>query len=318
MNLQACITHWFGVEKKQTHKSKVTNKQILNELEKRFKLYIKDNSLEKTIIFPMTFTVYIHPDDYTYTERVEHFQALRKEIINKFNQILLKKLRKRKLSEHHADSWNIYLMSIERITLGGYEYTIKQGEVLVWCSLFDIVASTDTSNKNISLCIGRSTRMIEINLDHNSLANIRSGKANHIYEPWKDPSTIFSTSSTANPSTAPLNIKIKRGELSYKRTDGKIITYAIQTDICQISGKNDPRNDLSIFKIENSKVETKHVEIKYDHKTNRFELAAYKPTSINYKEVPLSAGGNLQWMTLPREANIILANSVIISFQQSI
>lgn len=316
MNLQAYFTHWFGTEKKQTHKSKVTNKQIVNELENHFNIYIEENSLEKTIIFPMTFTVYIHPDDYI--ERVEHFQALRKEIIDKFYQILKKKLKKRELSEHHADSWNIYLMPIERITLGGDEYTIKQGEVLIWCSLFDIVASTDTSNKNISLRVGGSTRMIEKNIDLNSLANIRSGKANHIYETWKYPSKESSASSNVNSSTAPLNIKIKRGELSYKRTDGKIITYTIQTDICQISGKNDLRNDLSIFKIESPKVETKHVEIKYDHQTNRFELAAYKPTSINYKEVPLSAGGNLQWMTLPREANIILANSVIISFQQSI
>lgn len=315
MNLQA-ITHWFGIEKEQTHKSKVTNKQILNELEKHFKLYIKDNSLEKTIIFPMTFTVYLHPDDYI--ERIEHFQALRKEIINKFNQILLKELRKRELSEHHADSWNIYLMSIERITLGGDEYTIKQGKVLVWCSLFDIVASTDTDNKNISLRIGGTNRMIEINIDPNSLANIRSGKANHIYEPWKEPRKEPCVSSAANSSTAPLNMKIKRGELSYKRTDGKIITYAIQTDICQISGKDDPRNDLSIFKIENSKVETKHIEIKYIPTINQFELAAYKPTSINYTEVPLSSGGNLKWIPLPHGAKIILANSVMLNFQQLI
>ena len=316
MNLRANINHWFGIGKERTHKSKITNKQIVNELENHFNIYIDENSLEKTIIFPMTFTVYIHPDDYI--ERIEHFQALRKEIIDKFYQILKKKLKKRELSEYHADSWNIYLMPIERITLGGDEYTIKQGEVLTWCSLFDIVTSTDTNNKTISLLIGGSTKMIEKNINLNSLTNIRSGKANHIYVPWIYPSESSSTSANVGSLTAPLDIKIKRGELSYKRTDGKIITYAIQTDICQISGKNDPRNDLSIFKIENSKVETKHVEIKYDHKTNRFELAAYKPTSINYKEIPLSTGGNLQWMTLPREANIILANSVIISFQQSI
>ena len=303
------------LDNRQHNSDGVTSQQIVDKLQAHFKEVIEEMSTKETLVFPMTFTIYLHQKDY---EKINpYFQAFGKEIVNKFYKIIREKhQRGRKLTDIHANSWNIYITPAESVELGDNRSNIQKGNIKIWSSAFDIIDNKE-ANRNISFRTD-DNRLINVNIDEAILNKISLD--GHIQVKWENPleESQQAASVTTSLSRAHSNIRMTRGELSYTIPGGATKVFSILTDSCQISGEKDTREDSSIFKIKSPKVETRHAEIRYDAQFNEFELAAYQQTSINYKEVPLSVGGDIKWMKLPNNAKIILANSIIVNFKRLI
>ena len=292
----------------------ITPQHIINKLQSHFKEVIDEMSTTETLVFPMTFAIYLYPEDHNKIN--PYFQAFSSEIINKFYNIIRNNHKKgRKLTDYHAKSWNIYITAAESVELGNKRFNLQKGDIKIWSSAFDIVDDKD-KKRNISFR-AEDNKLININIDPTSLVNITLD--GHIQVEWKNPlkESLQIVSDTICPKTQS-NIRMARGELRYKIPGGRTYKFSILYDLCQISGEKDTREDASIFKIKSPKIETKHAEIKYDAQSNEFKLAAYYQTSINNKEVPLSNGGNIKWTQHPDNANIKVANIIIVNFKKLI
>ena len=60
----------------------ITPQHIINKLQSHFKEVIDEMSTTETLVFPMTFAIYLYPEDHNKIN--PYFQAFSSEIINKF------------------------------------------------------------------------------------------------------------------------------------------------------------------------------------------------------------------------------------------
>ena len=102
-------------------------------------------------------------------------------------------------------------------------------------------------------------------------------------------------------------------DLSYDKM-GKHYTFAMQDPLIHISGRNDERTGRSCFRLESDTIKNSHVQIKYMSGENRFKVAAFGYARMNGGEIPLSVGGNIQWMDLANNSTIFINNEIQLRF----
>ncbi len=313
----------FGIDKKEYKTSTITNQQILKEILKHFSKELVNNSVNETMIYPMTFYIHMHPDDYNI--RKQNFPILFPEIVKCFYEIILRY--KKKYPEYigKAQSWNFYIVPcfMENFSVNGNNFTIKRGKIIIWSSMYDVVdQSSPNAGKScsVSVRLDGSNLMTEININREILDNLQFVSENHFRMDWIDPikkQDVKLTQSTQHGIQFTRNLRTELGILRYNMYGGTQ-QYIIKTSTCKISNETDERQDPSIFKVKNMKVGIAHAEIRYDRIKNIFELAAYKETAINNKAIAISKGNNLNWVPLNNGAVITLSGNVIINFEKLI
>lgn len=298
----------------------VTNAHILKEIVKHFTEELNYRSVGKKMIYPMTFYVHLHQDDYQV--RKDDFPFFLSEIVDGFYQVILKNIKNYPNYKGPAASWNFYLVPCmePELLVGGHKFSIKPGNMIIWGCLYDLMdmdSGGQNRNVNVSVRLDNSKLLTNINMNHSLMQNVQFLDENHIRIDWKDPVKAMQHKSTQEKQNLS-DMKIGVGILSYVQTGRKEESFIIRTNSCKLSGEDDTRQDPSIFKIKHSKVGIQHAEIKYNRMANTFELAAYQPASVNGVVVPLSEGGELKWIPLPNGSVIVLADNVVINFKKLI
>ena len=103
--------------------------------------------------------------------------------------------------------------------------------------------------------------------------------------------------------------------LRWAGNDGHDRVFDMHAMYIEISGKADKRSSSNICHIDSDAVSTQHVQIKYEQATQTFSLAAYGKVRLNSREVPVSVGGNPQWVPLAKSHSTIFINdSVSVEF----
>jgi hypothetical protein len=92
-----------------------------------------------------------------------------------------------------------------------------------------------------------------------------------------------------------------------KEYAGKKIEYFMKSTEILVSGKEESRDDASIFRIPSEWVNTPHLKIKYNKSEGKFYIASFgEKTMVNENEVLLSKVDNPSWVELPLNSRMVL------------
>ena len=303
-----------GVMSKSKKASKVTNKILLNELVDHFNEQMEELSVGRRLLYPMSFNILLHPDDYSLTK--ESLPFVLPEVVAEFYASIKRKRDENVNGVNYAPPatyWFFQFSACQVRECDGKEDFIKRGEVVTTGSLttFDIHKAQQSnvhSEMNVHLsvkCQNSNTNEKNINMDALLGMEILSEGSytfNFDKNLSEDTSLIQAASDMPRKGWATLRWAADGG--------GDLVFDMLDTYI-DISGKSDTRSTRNICHINNDAVGTSHVQIKYDQVTQTFALAAYGKTRLNSREVPLSVGGNPQWVILPKTNSKIFINDAV-------
>ena len=166
----------------------LTNQRVLDEMIELFSQQLRYRSVRKTMIFPMTFILYVHPSDYENLK--ESFPIFFPEVVDGFYEVVQKSREKHPVIGAHATEWNAYILPCltENVVLDEREVKVQKGELLIICSLFDVVGKKSQGSgpvKGLSLRINGSVYMNDINIDQEYFAGVEVMGEGHFRIPWR-------------------------------------------------------------------------------------------------------------------------------------
>lgn len=319
------IKKWlsFGaIDSHDGRQSKITNEVLLKELVAHFKEQMKELSVRTRLLYPMSFNILMHPDDYNATK--EAFPFILPEVVAEF-YLAIKRERKRFNNKVNsappATYWFFQFSACQINGQDGNEDFIKRGEIVTTGSLttFDISkAQQGNSHKeaNVRLsvkCQNSHTNDNNINMDALLGMEILSEGAYTFQfdNSLNDDTTVIAAAAGVR----------SRGwaTLRWAADDGNTNVYEMFDNYIDISGKDENRKQNNIVKIDNDAVSISHVQIKYDPQTRSFMLAAFAKTRLNGREVPISPGRVPQWIVLPKyNSKIFLNDAVNVEFNANV
>lgn len=295
--------------------SKVTNKVLYNELVQHFNEQIDELSVGKRLLYPMSFNILMHPDDY-YSTR-ESLPFVLPEVVSGFYASIKEKAKSFGEGVNFAPPaiyWFFQFSACQIAEKAGKEDFIKRGEIITTGSLttFDIRKAQQgyvrqEANVHLSVkCQNSNTNKNNINMDALLGMDILSEGA-YTFDFDKNLESDTSRISAAS------NLQRKKlAELRWVAEDGNYKVYDMVDNYIDISGSAETRTTSNILKVESNAVIVSHVQIKYDAQAKTFSLAAYEKTRLNSREVPLSVtGGVPQWVPLPKFNSRIFINDTI-------
>lgn len=300
--------------------SKITNKILLKELVTHFSEQMEDLSVGKRLLYPMSFNILMHPDDYNRTKEALPFVL--PEVVSAFYASIKRKRDAFNGELNYAPPATYWFFQFSACQIGerdGVDDFIKAGEIITTGSLttFDIRkaqiggGTRQETNYHLSVkCQNSNTNDNNINM--NALLGM---------EIISDGAYTFNFDKTLNEDASRITAdsNLLGGELATLRwaaDNGNINVYDMHDPYIDISGITDTRTTNNIVKIQSNAVQISHVQIKYDQSTQTFYLAAYAKTRLNGREVPISSVGiTPQWIVLPKfNSKIFINDSISVEF----
>lgn len=306
--------------KQKSGTSKVTNKILLKELVDHFNDQIEELSVGRRLLYPMSFNILMHPDDYNTTK--ESLPFVLPEVVSAFYGSIKEKSKAYHNGVNYAPPatyWFFQFSACQIKTKDGVEDFIKRGEIVTTGSLttFDIRKAQQggiRSEANVHLsvkCQNSVPNENNINMDALLGMDILSeGSYSFNFDKTlnEDTTLISAASDKQRKGWATLRWAAEDGSGSYK-------VYDMFDAYIEISGKTETRTTSNVVKINSDAVIRQHVLIKYDQATQTFLLAAFAKTKLNTREVPLSSVGSPQWVTLAKfNSHIFMNDSIQIEF----
>lgn len=296
--------------------SKVTNKVLHKELVEHFKADMEELSVGRMTLFPMSFNILLHPDDYA---RVgESLPFILPEVIAGFYAVI--KARNDSIPDSYAQPpatyWFFQFASSKVKTEDNVDSFIVPGEIVTVGHLFtfDIKkAQQGERMENVKLsfkCQNSNVNQNNINLEALLGMEILSNNAftfNFDKNMSGNLSDILSTQRGGNNTLATLTY-----------SDGSTnVTLKMMDELVILSGPKETRNMENIMIIKSEAVEVGHVQIRYVKESNKFQLCAYAKTRLNMREVPISVGGVPIWKDMSFNSDIFLNDEMNIKFKAS-
>lgn len=304
-------------DRKKKKTSKITNKVLLQELVTHFEQVMDEKSVGRRILYPMSFNILMHPDDYNETK--ESLPFVLPEVISQFYASIKKEKNKYLNGVNYAPPATYWFFQFSACRFGekdGQEGLLERGKIITTGSLttFDIQKAQSggvRSEANIHLsvkCQNSNTNDNNINMDALLGMDILSEgayKFNFDKNMNEDTNVINAASTTQEKGWATLRWSEGANNMTYPMLD----TYI------DVSGSAETRKARNVCKIMNDAVAVSHVQIRYDQATQTFQLAAFAKTRLNSREVPLSTGGSPNWVSLPKfNSKLFLNDTVSIEF----
>lgn len=302
----------------QVKPSKITNKILLKELVEHFNDQMEELSVGKRLLYPMSFNILMHPDDYNTTK--ESLPFVLPEVVAEFYASIKHKRDAYTSNVNYAPPATYWFFQFSACQIGvqdGKEDFIQRGKIVTTGSLttFDIQKAKQgnirqEANVHLSVkCQNSNTNDNNINMDALLGMEILSEGAytfNFDKNLSEDTTNIIAASDMQRKGWATLR---------WAAEDGNNNVYDMYEDYIEISNYSDPRPTRNIVKIKNDAISRTHALIKYDKATQTFVLAAYAKTRLNSREVPLSSGSSPVWVALPKfNSKIFLNDAVSIEF----
>jgi hypothetical protein len=293
----------------------ISNQRILDELVAHFTEDLEFESFGDKLLYPMSFNILMTPEDYE--DRRLALPILVPVVVSHFYKVIDKRRKDYPNYTPPATYWHFQFSSCavrEIPTDSGAVLNLKPGHIATLAALYKLEIK-DTNNISVESNTRVSLKLDQSVVGRDTNANIEALRNLDILGEGTF-SVKFDMSLNANP--ADINIEsgaagVTLATLSYDNM-GKHYTFAMQDQLIHISGRNDERTGRSCFRLESDTIKNSHVQIKYMSGENRFKIAAFGYARMNGGEIPLSVGGNIQWMDLANNSTIFINNEIQLRF----
>ena len=301
---------------KSTARSGVTNQVLYQELIAHFKSDMEELSVGRRVLYPMSFNVLLHPNDYN---RVwESLAFILPEVISGFYAAIKEKSKRVENSDATppAAYWFFQFASSSVKTDDKGDSLIVPGEIVTVGHLttFDIKkAQFGSVSDNTGLSIKcKNSNVNQNNINPEALLGLdilsnNTFSFNFDKKMNENLNDIQSSKRDAHNALATLTYS----------ADSVNVRLDMMDDLVILSGPGETRSMENIMIVKNDAVAVGHVQIRYLKDSNKFQLCAYSKTRLNMREVPVSVGGSVIWKDLPYKSDIFLNDEVNVQFRAS-
>jgi len=300
-------------EESSPQSKRITNADILDYVTAHFENEMNEKSFHNVVTFPMSFTIILNQKDYEGFS--DYCRIVSKHIVLNFYRIIKEALAKGedKVCEPLATYWNISFLQCEEepLMVDGKIIKVEEGDYYICSCVHDKL--TDQVNKNpagsmISVSKGGSRLFANVNINQKSLEDLRIVGETHIQMDWD-----YRMSNVFDRHTPLAHYdKVAPGRLL---TGGHV--FYMNGGTYRVSGSEETSNDNNVFIVDSAFVENGHIQVEYISKEDKFKMAAFAPTKLNGKQVPLSDANDKQWLDLSDGDSINLADDIILTFRKS-
>ena len=302
----------------------LTNRVILNEIIKHFRIELQHNSFDDVVTFPMNFIVAMTEEDF---DKFKGYMPLiADQTIKKFYQIIKEEMGDSRSCANMATYWVInFIPCVPGLTeVNEKPVTVPEGRVIVLSSVCDTIEKIADSDgqSNVSVTVSGSDIWSNVNINRSLLANFDMNNNARFPFIWdRNMSAGFKplAQNFIVDNGKETETKILKGTLATLTCDykGSSTNFMMERNVCIISGSADDRTDATIYKLPCKMVKPGHVSIEYIAKSDKFMLAAYGKTIMNGNEVKLSVGGDVNWVELPENASLNLNGVIMVKFKKT-
>lgn len=296
----------------------ITNEVLLKELVDHFKSEMDKLSVRRRVLYPMSFNILLHPDDYSKVG--ESLPFILPEVIAEFYEAIQKKSSSIKDACYSppATYWFFQFASSQYKTdKDKKDVLIKPHEIVTIGNLttFDIRnVQQGMVEHNTRLSIKcQNSNVNQNNINQEALVGMEILTNN-----------AFSYNFDKNMSQSLSDIQSSQrnsgntlATISYTTKNNDIATKFMLDELITLSGASEKRKGDNILVIDNDAVQIGHVQIRYIKEANKFQLCAYAKTRLNQREVPLSIGGTPIWKDMSYISDIFLNDEVNVKFKAS-
>lgn len=304
--------------KKNRVEEGLSNQKLLDELVDHFKDQLKGLSVGKRMLYPMSFNILLHHEDYESVK--QSFPFVLPEVVKEFYEVINQMKSRYPDYTPAAKDWVFQFSScqLKDVNVGeGKTMVVTKGHITTIASLMAVDLrqnNVDVSNNTrISIKLQDSDVMNNVNLNWNAVTNIDIIGENYFRCRFDmtlntKKSVVLTNGSSMSASSSALAV------LSYAK-DGKNYTYTMVDPMIEISGPDGQKGVSSIFVLENEGIIAPHVQIRYLAETGKFQIAALGKTKLNGKELELSQDGMAKWYALANNSKIFINDEVSVKFE---
>jgi hypothetical protein len=297
----------------------------MKELKELFIDGLKNESLGERMLYPMSFHVLMHPNDYN--KKKQAFPFILPEIIKAFYKIIdeyknvypnYEPVSNKWVFQftpcYQSDSFDAGDGDIIKIEEG----TVKPTAILYNQDIDRTGAVSVDQNIIVSVKIDNSNVIKTTNINIKALAGVDildEGLYTCKFDiklPTKT-DVIKESIETSDNQLSPISVKKELATLSYTY-NGQTFTYIMNDSPIYISGKHDMRTFLPIFRMEYLDLENGHVSIKYEN--GEFFLCAFGKTRLNGRNIELSEGDKIKWAPLANNSSILMNDVIQANFKR--
>lgn len=266
-----------------------------------FKKSLTELSFAERIVFYHEFIICLNADDYR--EFMDHKKGIlgliSHESVKNFYDILNKEIKGGKRVEPASNKWVFRFVSHPDYRQGDIGFIGK------------LMPDSGQKEENLRVTfIPRQTGLAQTFDINNEILKDFIYYSDGYYEiPYLDSSIVHETKPAAPVSSAIL----ARFETTIpdKAYAGKKLEYFMKTEDITVSGDEESREDMNIFKIPSEWVNTPHLKIRYSKTEDKFHIASFgEKTIVNEILLERSDINGPKWSELPLNSRIIL-NGII-------
>ena len=325
--LFAKLFNWGQIDNKSSSQQDstfdMTNRKLMSDLVDLFERGIQKESVGERMLYPMSFYVLMHKDDYE--DRKKALPILVPEIIKAFYKVIQDNRVVYPNCDPVSKKWVFQFSpcqfdsSIE--TEDKDEFTVKKGNIVSSADLYN--DSIDTfqdmlveRNIKVSIKCNNSNVIKTANLNLKAIAGVDIlGEGFFTYKfddkivnPLeKDPVSISFPEPEIIEGDQPL------ATISYVY-NSKTYTYTMRVSPLYVSSKKDKRTTSNILRVEGADIENGHVQIKYEN--GKFFICTFGDTRLNEKKLEVSDPNNIKWKELSNKSDILMNGEFQIRFQK--
>lgn len=304
-----------GIEKKD---ETLSNKVLLAELVEHFKDQIDKLSVGERMLYPMSFNVLLHQDDYAHVK--DSFPFVLPEVVKEFYKVIKSMKKTYPDFTPVAKDWVFQFSAcqVSDVNLAdGNNVVVNKGHVTTLASLMAVdLRQRNTSvsaNTRISIKVQDSNVMRDVNVNWDAVSKIDILGENYFrckFDPTLNAKSVLLEvgESTTAPGVKALAV------LSYAK-DGKNYTFSMIDNQIDISGPQGREDTSSVFRIALDGILAPHVQIKYLSESRKFQVAAYGKTRLSGRELELSQSGMTKWFPLANNSKIFINDEVSVKFE---
>jgi hypothetical protein len=290
----------------------LTRQELHDQIFEHFKIRFKEETTTRSMLFPTSFCILLHPDDYK--DRQQGFAASSKDIAEEFHDFIRDRLTKYPGYRPHATYWSFQFSPANTDdVINGTNHSSNVGlkEPVIISTIYSVDFSANNMHTETNIRATKrpknSQTMEQLNINKDALLgmNILDKDKFQIYF---DKSFNKITDDVSNDKTLAV--------LSFN-TGAQITYYSMIDPLIYISGKNDTRQGTNVLKLNSETITGNYAQIKYYREENKFKIAVFEKTKLNERNVQLSKGGDLYEVDLPNNSDILISDTINVKFKRN-
>jgi hypothetical protein len=286
----------------------LTPNDVYHYILEKFSQSINELSFADRVVFYHEYIIAFNPDDYRdfMDNKKGIFGLIVQETVKKFYSALKEQRARGKTVEPSASKWVFRFVSHPDYARGDKSFIGKL-----------LPGNISGGNENLRVTfIPRQTGIAQtFDINPDILQGFTFYSEGYYEVPYESSLTYDEAKAKQMTNTVKARFETIVPE---KEFAGRKIEYMMRDDEITVSGKEEMKESLNIFRIPSEWVNTPHLRIRFDKNDNKFYLASFgEKTLLNEREVGRSEIGSPQWTELPVNSRIMLNGIVGINIFKS-